>query len=178
MEVSYSFHIFDAYMKVLTVGGRVRRNLSLLTRVDGPSGNVHLLALGNVEGLEEGVHVLPAVELADAANLGLGDGLEGIAGAVAVDELLDVGGLDLAAVVDDLAGWADEHLGQVQGGVVDLGEAQRDKDLVIAGGPADAAHLLGVYGHRVLAVLLEHGEALQVGDLPHPVGVSGDPWAE
>jgi hypothetical protein len=172
------FLILDIYIEVLTVGGRVRRNLSLLARVDGPSGDVYLLALGDVEGLEEGVHVLPAVELADAANIGLGDGLEGVAGAVAVDELLDVGRLDLAAVVDDLAGRADENLGQVQGGVVDLGEAQRDKDLVVAGGPADAAHLLGVYGHGVLAVLLEHGEALQVGNLPHPVGVSGNPWAK
>ena len=111
MNVSRSFLILDIYTEVLTVGGRVRRNLSLLARVDGPSGNVYLLALGDVEGLEEGVHVLPAVELADAANLGLGDGLEGVAGAVAVDELLDVGGLDLAAVVDDIAVRGNEYLG-------------------------------------------------------------------
>lgn len=157
------------------VGGGVRVHLALDAGVDRPGGDVDLLSLAHVEGLEEGVHVLPAVELAQPSELGLGDGLEGVAGAIAVDELLDVGGLDLAAVVDDVALWVDEGLGEVQGGVVDLGEAKRDVDLVIAGCAADAAHLLRVDGEGVLPVLLQHGEGLEVVDLPHPVRVARDP---
>jgi len=75
----------------------------LLARVDGPSGNVNLLSFGHIERFEEGVHVFPAVELAQATEFSLRDGFEGIASAVTVDELLDVCGLDLAAVVDDFA---------------------------------------------------------------------------
>ena len=75
----------------------------LLARVDGPSGNVDLLSFGHIERFEEGVHVFPAVELAQATEFSLRDGFEGIASAVTVDELLDVCGLDLAAVVDDFA---------------------------------------------------------------------------
>lgn len=157
------------------VGGRVGGDLALDAGVDGPSGDVDLLALRDVERLEEGVHVLPAVELANAANLGLRDRHEGVAGAITVDELLNVGGLDLAAVVDDGAGRVDEDLSEIEGGVVELGKAHGDEDLVVAGGAADAAHLLRVDAEGVLAVLLEHGEGLEVGDLPHPVGVTGDP---
>jgi len=73
----------------------------LLARVDGPGGDVDLLAFGHVERFEEGVHVFPAVELTQATEFGGGYGFEGVACAVAVDELLDVCGLDFAAVVDD-----------------------------------------------------------------------------
>lgn len=157
------------------VGGRVGGNLALDARVDGPGGDVDLLPLAHVQGLEEGVHVLPAVELAQPPELGLRDGLEGVAGAIAVDELLDMGGLDLAAVVDDVAFGVNKSLGEVQSGVVDLGEAKRDVDLVIAGCAADAAHLLRVDGKGVLAVLLQHGKRLEIVDLPHPVRVARDP---
>lgn len=133
-------------------------DLALDAGVDWPGGDVDLLALAHVQGLEEGVHVLPAVELAQPSELRLRDGLEGVAGAITVDELLDVGGLDLAAVVDDVSLWVDEGLGEVQGGMVDLGEAKRDVDLVVAGGSADTAHLLRVDGKGVLAVLLQHGK--------------------
>lgn len=97
--------------RVRHVGGRVRVHEGLLARVDGPGGDVDLLAHGDVEGLQERVHVLPAVELAEAAELRGHHGLEGVAGPVAVDELLDVRGLDFAAVVEDFAGWRDEDLG-------------------------------------------------------------------
>ena len=59
-----------------------------------------LLALGYVERFEERVHVFPAVELAETAEFGLCDGLERVACAIAVDEFLNVCGLDFAAVVD------------------------------------------------------------------------------
>lgn len=157
------------------VGRGVRVNLALDAGVDGPGGDVDLLSLAHVQGLEEGVHVFPAVELAQPSELGLGDRLESVAGAITVDELLDVGGLDLATVVDDVSLWVDESLGEVQGGVVDLGESKRDVDLVIAGCAADAAHLLRVDGKGVLAVLLQHGKGLEVVDLPHPVRVARDP---
>lgn len=140
------------------VGRRVWRDLALDTRVDRPGGDVDLLPLGDVQGLEEWVHVLPAVELSQPAELRFGDGLEGVTGAIAVDELLNVGGLDLAAVVNDVALRVDEALGDVARRVVDLGEAKRDVNLVVAGRSADAAHLLRVDGEGVLPVLLQHGE--------------------
>lgn len=140
------------------VGCRVWGDLALEAGVDWPGGDVDLLTLADVQGLEEGVHVLPAVELAQPSDLRLRDGLEGVAGAIAVDELLDVGGLDLASQVDDVSFGVDECLREVQCGVVDLGEAKRDVDLVIAGGSADAAHFLRVDGKGVLAVRLQHGK--------------------
>jgi hypothetical protein len=85
-----------------------------------------LFAKRHIERLEERVHVLPAVQLAEAAELGGDDRLECVAGAVTVDELLDVSGLDLAAVVDDLSRGVDESLGEVAGRVVDLRETEGD----------------------------------------------------
>ena len=40
-----------------------------ITRGDWPGGNMDLLAAGGIEGLEERVHVFPAVELAETADL-------------------------------------------------------------------------------------------------------------
>lgn len=37
-----------------------------------------------------------------------------------------MGGFDFAAVVEDCAGGVDEGLGEVEGGVVDFGEAEGD----------------------------------------------------
>lgn len=134
-----------------------------------------LLAERGGVGLEEGVHVLPAVEVANTANLGFHHRLGGVTGAVTEDQTLDVSSADLAAVVDDIAGRADHDLSGVQAGEVELGVSEGDPDLVGASCLADAAHLLRVGGERVLAVLLKKRQALLVGDLPHPVWVSGDP---
>lgn len=71
-------------------------------------------------GLQEGVHVLPTVEVTDTADLSVHDGLGGVTSAVAEDEALDVGGLDLAAVVYDVASWVDHDLSGVQTGEIDL----------------------------------------------------------
>lgn len=125
--------------------------------------------------LEEGVHVFPAVEVADAADLGLHDGLGGVAGAVTEDEALNVSSTDLTAVVDNITGRADHDLGGVQAGEVKLGVSEGDPDLVGAGSLTNATHFVGVGGKRVLAVLLQKRQAFLVGDLPHPVRVSGDP---
>ncbi|KAI6752059.1 hypothetical protein HG531_006755 [Fusarium graminearum] len=160
---------------VSIVGGWVGVNLALLARVDRPCGDVNLLTSRDVERLEEGVHVLPAVELTNTANLSLTDRHESVASSITVDELLDVSGLDLAAVVDDSTVRTDQNLGQVESGVVNLRESQRDKDLVIASSASDAAHLFRVDSHGVLTVSLEHREGLEVGDLPHPVGISRNP---
>lgn len=46
---------------------------------------------------------------------------------------------------------------------------------VVPGSAADAPHLLRVDSQAVLAVLLEHGEGLLVGDFPHPVRVARHP---
>jgi hypothetical protein len=106
------------------IGGRVGILERLLAGINGPCCDVDLLALGDVERLQERVHVLPAVELPEATQLCLGDTLEGVAGTIAVDKFLDVSRLDLAAVVDDFTGRVDESLGKVESGMIDLGEAQ------------------------------------------------------
>ena len=108
------------------IGGGVGVFECLFAGIDGPCCDVDLLALGDVERLQERVHVLPAVELPEPTQLCLGDALEGIAGTIAVDKLLDVSGLDLATVVDDLTGRVNESLGQVKSGMIDLGEAKGD----------------------------------------------------
>lgn len=143
--------------------------------VQWPSGNMDLFSERGGVCLQEWIHVLPAVEMADAANLGVHDGDGGVAGSVAKDETLNVRGLDLAAVVDDLARWRDHDLRGVQGGKVKLGVSEGDEDLVGAGSLADAVHLGRVGGEGVLTVLLEKGERLEVVDLPHPVWVTGNP---
>jgi hypothetical protein len=157
------------------VGSRIRMNLTLLARVDRPSSNMNLLTSRDIEGLEERVHVLPAVQLAEATDISLADRHEGVARAITVYKLLDVGRLDLATMVDNIAVRSDEDLGEVESGVVNLREAERDIDLVIPSGATDAAHFLGVDSHGVLAVSLDHGKGLEVGYLPHPVGITGDP---
>jgi len=88
---------------------------------------VDLLATGDVQGLEERVHVLPAVELTKAANVSVSDRYEGIAGAISVDKLLYVTRLDLAAVVDDIAIRVDHDLGKIASGIVNLRKAERDE---------------------------------------------------
>ena len=85
---------------------------------------MNLLTLGNIERLEEGVHVLPAVQLAEAAKFGLSDRLDGVAGTITVNKLLHMGRLDLAAVVDDFTRRINQRLGQVESGVIDLGETK------------------------------------------------------
>jgi hypothetical protein len=112
--------------RVGDIGRRVRVLQCLFARVHWPSSNVNLLAERHVERLEERVHVLPAVQLAEAAELGGDDRLECVTGAVTIDELLDVSGLDLAAVVDDLSRGVDESLSEVAGRVVDLRETEGD----------------------------------------------------
>ncbi len=64
--------------------------------------------------LQEGVHVFPAVEVTDSANLGVNDGLGSVSSPIPKNETLNVSCLDLAAMVDDLAGWRDHDLSRVQ----------------------------------------------------------------
>lgn len=105
--------------------------------------------------LHERVHVLPAVQVAHAADLRLRHRLGRVACSVTKDQALDVGGPDLAAVVEDIASGRDQDLCSVQTCKVDLRVAQGDVDLVGTGSVADAAHLLRVGGEAVLPVLLE-----------------------
>lgn len=134
-----------------------------------------LLAQRHGIRLHERIQILPAIQLPDAADLRLHNRGSRVARAIAKDQLLCVGGLDLAAVVDDVARRGDQHLGHVQTGKVNLGVAEGDVDLVGAGGLADAGHLLRVGGQAVLTVLLDEGEALLVVEDPGPEGVSRDP---
>lgn len=108
--------------------------------------------------------MLPARQLANACEGQLGHGgqagateaaivARGAPGGVTENRALHVGGLHLAAVDLNLAVGADEGLGDVQGVVVVLGEAQRDGDGVLAGAGPDRVHLGRGHPERVLDVL-------------------------
>ena len=99
-------------------------------------------------------------------------------------------GLDFAAVVDDFTSRVDESLGEVESGMIDLGEAQGyvadksvlhmnvgqgDLHLVIPSRAANASEFFRVDWQRVFTILLEHRKRLLVVDLPDPVGVTWDP---
>ncbi len=119
-------------MRIGIVRRRVGINLPFFPGVDRPRGNVNLLAQRHRQALEERVHVLPAVQLADTANLGVGYGDEGVAGTIPVYEFLYMGGLDLSAMIDDVAIGIDQGLGEIQRGVVNLGESQGNIDLIVS----------------------------------------------
>lgn len=136
---------------------------------------MHLLTQRRRIRLHERVHVLPAVEVTHASDLRLHNRLGGITGPITKDQPLDVGSADLAPVVDHLARGRNKHLRRVEARQVQLGVAQRDKDLVRARGGANLPHFVRARGQTVLAVGLEEREALLVGHLPGPVGVTGDP---
>lgn len=112
--------------RVRNVSGRVRVLESFFTRIHRPRCDMDLLTLRDVERLEEGVHVLPAVQLTETTKFSLSDRLESITSTITVDQFLNMGRLDLSAVVDDLACWVNQSLSEVQGGMVNLGEAKRD----------------------------------------------------
>lgn len=136
---------------------------------------MNLLAKRRSICLEKRIHILPAIELPDAANLRLDDRLRRVASPVAKDEALDMRRLDLAAVIEDIARRGDQHLRDVQTRQIDLRVAQGDEDLVASGGLADATHFVRIGGEAVLAVFLQQGETLLVVDLPSPVDVARDP---
>lgn len=159
------------------IGVWVRVLEGLLSGVQRPSSDVNLLTERGGISLQERVHVLPTVQVSNAADLGLHHGLGSVASAVSENKALDVGGLDLAAVVDDIASWCDHNLGGIQTGEIKLRVSKRHPDLIGLGCFADAAHFLRVGGETVLAVLLQQRQALLVGDLPGPVGVAGDPYS-
>lgn len=117
-------------------------------------------------------YVFPAVEVAKIANLSLDNANQRVTGSLTEDKLLDVGGLNLAAVVDDLTTGVDDNLSNVKAVALNLRVAQRDIDLSLAGSRSNAAHLVRVRFQAVLVVLLEKGQRVLVVDTPSPVGVS------
>lgn len=94
-----------------------------ITRGDWPGGNVDLLATSGVQGLEERVHVLPAVELAETADIGICNGHENVTCAIAIDEPFGVAWLYLAAMVDNVSIRRYQHLCKVTGRKIDLRES-------------------------------------------------------
>lgn len=76
----------------------------------GPRGDVDVDILGVLVVAEESLRVFPAVETADVTVLGRRDHGEGFALAVTPVATLDVGGLDLAAVEDNVTLRVDEGL--------------------------------------------------------------------
>jgi hypothetical protein len=137
--------------------------------VNIPCGDMNLFAERNGVTLQEWVHVLPAVQLTNAANLRVDDHGSGIPRAIAEDETLHVSRTDLAAVVDDGAPRVDEDLRDVQAVEIQLRVSERHEDGVLLGCGTDAMHLWRVGGKAVLPIFLQQRQALLVVDLPHPV---------
>lgn len=81
---------------------------------------LYLFPLGNIHGLQEWVHVFPAVQLTNSSDICLNDTLECVACTITVDKLLYVSRLDLSAVVEDLSSRGDENLGNVTGSEIDF----------------------------------------------------------
>lgn len=117
-------------------------------------------------------HVFPAVEMAQIANFSLNNGIQGIAGALAKHKLLNVCGLNLAAMVDNIAIGVNDDLGNVKTAALNLRVAQRDINLGLAGSTSNAVHLFGIWTKRVFEVILEKGQRILVVNTPSPVGVS------
>lgn len=88
----------------------------LLAWVEWPSRNVDLFAQRGRIRLHERVHVFPAVEVADAADLGLRDRFGSVTGAIPEDQTLDVSGANLPSMVEDIACGRNENLRRVQAG--------------------------------------------------------------
>lgn len=77
---------------------------------------MHLLAQRRRISLHERIHILPAIQLSHAADFRLRDRLGGIPRPVAENQPLDVGGPDLASVIEHLARGRDEDLRRVETG--------------------------------------------------------------
>lgn len=77
---------------------------------------MHLLPQRRRISLHERIHILPAIQLSHAADLRLCNRLSGIPRPVAKHQPLDVGGPDLASVVNHLARGRDEDLRRVETG--------------------------------------------------------------
>ena len=75
-----------------------------------------LLPEGRSISLEEGIHILPAIQVPNPTNFGIDDRLGGITSPITKDKTLDMGGLDLAAVVNDISCGRNHNLGCVETG--------------------------------------------------------------
>jgi hypothetical protein len=113
----------------------------------GPHRGVDLLAVGDQRIARERLVVLPARELADASG-GAVHGTQPRGVALTPDDLLVVGGRELAAVLDQRAVRVEQQLRVVDGAAVSLVDTDRDDHLVLPGGLADGVGLLGRYRHR------------------------------
>lgn len=170
-------HIWNSYIRIClcNVGVRVRVLEGLLSWVQRPGRDVDLLSKRCSVGLHEWVHVLPAVQVSNAADLSVHNRFGGVTRSIAKYKTLDVSSADLASMIDDLSGWVYHNLGGIQTGKIDLGVAKRDVDLVGTRCFTNAAHFIGVGRKTVFPVLLEQWKTLLVVNLPGPVWVTGNP---
>jgi hypothetical protein len=118
-------------------------------------------------------YILPAVQVSKGANLRLNNAVQRVAGTFAKNETFHMGGLDLAAVIDDLSKRINNDLGHVETVAINLGVAQGHVELGRFGRSSDTVHLLRFRPQAVLVVLLEERKRVLVGNTPLPVGVSG-----
>lgn len=102
---------------------------------------MNLLAKRDGVCLQERVHVLPAVQLSNPANLCIDDHRRSIAGPIAKHKTLNMRSPDLTTMVDELARWVDHDLRSVQAVEIDFRVSQRDEDRVPLGSRTDTVHL-------------------------------------
>lgn len=117
-------------------------------------------------------HIFPAVKVAQVANFSLNNAIQGIAGTLAKNELLNVCRLNLAAVVNNIAIGINDDLSNVKAVALNLRVAQGDINLGLASSTSNAVHLFGIRTKTVLEVILEKGQRILVVYTPSPVGVS------
>lgn len=110
--------------------------------------------------------------MAEGTNLSLNDTVKGVTSTLTKDKLLNVGRLDLATVVDDLASGVNDNLGRVESMSVNLRIADGDENLSSLGCSTNASHFVRVGSKTVLVVLLEQRQRVLVVDAPLPVGIS------
>lgn len=117
-------------------------------------------------------HIFPAVEVTQVPNFSLNNGVQGIASALTKNKLLNVCGLNLAAVVNNVAIGVNDDLGNVKAVALNLRVAQRDINLGLASSSSNAVHLFGIRTKTVLEIVLEKWQRILIIHTPSPVRVS------
>jgi len=140
------------------------------------------------------LHVLPAVELADATDLRVNHRFGGVTSTYQViisniivssykkssrtvtkDKSLNMCSTDLAAMVKNITSGRNQNLSSVKRVQIDLRVSKRNKYLVLLCSCTDTVHLRAVAWKTVLTVLLQQRQGLLVVDAPHPVRVARNP---
>ena len=128
--------------------------------------------------VQKGIHVLPAVQLSNPSNVSINNRLEGVPSPIAEDELFDMRWLDLLSVIEYVPRWSNKDLSEMQSCHVNLAVTQGDVNAILTGCRTDSAHFIRIRWQTVLPLGFQEGERLLVVDLPHPVGITWNPYTK